>query len=207
MVDNIPDIVIGRLPVYLRELHRLLNETSRPTTSSHELAERLGMSSAQIRKDLSHFGEFGKQGTGYHINYLIEQLNQILHLDTIWPVALVGAGSLGTALAYYDGFAPRGFEIRWIFDNDPAKIGTHINELIVQPLEELEETVNRHKIRVAIIATPAHAAQDIVNCLVGAGVRAILSYAPLHLSAPEHVQVSYSDPVTEMQRMTYYLGD
>ncbi len=207
MVNNIPDIVIGRLPIYLRELRRLQAEHDKPTTSSHELGERLGISSAQIRKDLSHFGEFGKQGTGYHINYLIDQLSNILHLDKIWPVALIGAGSLGTALAYYDGFVPRGFEIRWIFDNDPGKIGKKVNDIIVQPLEELEGNVAQQKISVAIIATPARVAQDITNRLVEAGIRAILSYAPLHLVAPEHVQISYSDPVTELQRMTYYLSE
>lgn len=202
---RIPDIVIGRLPIYLRELSRLQSEGGKLTTSSRELGELLGISSAQIRKDLSHFGEFGKQGTGYHINYLIEQLSAILHLDQLWPVALVGAGSLGTALAYYDGFAPRGFEIRWIFDNDPGKIGLRINGIAIQPLEEMEGAIVRHKIQVVVIATPARAAQEVTNRLVEAGVKAILSYAPLHLVAPEDVQISYSDPVTELQRMTYYL--
>lgn len=204
--EKIPDIVIGRLPIYLRELRRLQSEGGKPTTSSRELGELLGISSAQIRKDLSHFGEFGKQGTGYHINYLIDQLSHILHLDRIWPVALVGAGSLGTALAHYDGFAPRGFEIRWIFDNDPGKIGRQINGIAVQSLAEMAETVARHKIQVAVIATPARAAQEVTNRLVEAGVKAILSYAPVHLIAPPEVQVSYSDPLTELQRMTYYLG-
>jgi redox-sensing transcriptional repressor len=203
--NNIPDIVIGRLPIYLRELRRLQTESDKPTTSSHELAQRLGISSAQIRKDLSHFGEFGKQGTGYHLGYLIEQLSQILHLDRVWPVALVGAGSLGTALAHYDGFVARGFEIRWIFDNDPTKIGAKVNHITVQPLEALAKTIKQHHIQVAIIATPARAAQNITDCLVKAGVQAILSYAPLHLTAPEHIHISYSDPVTELQRMTYYL--
>lgn len=205
MANPIPDIVIGRLPIYLRELHRLQAEENKLTTSSHELGKLLGISSAQIRKDLSHFGEFGKQGTGYHIKYLIEQLNQILHLEKIWPVVLVGAGSLGTALAYYDGFARRGFEIRWIFDNDLSKIGTRVNGITIQPVEMLEETIAQHQISVGIIATPARAAQEITNRLVEAGIRAILSYAPLHLTAPEWVHISYSDPVTELQRMTYYL--
>lgn len=205
MTHNIPDIVIGRLPIYLRELRRLQNEGNKMTTSSHELGQHLGISSAQIRKDLSHFGEFGKQGTGYHINYLIEQLRQILHLGTVWPVALIGAGSLGTALAYYDGFKPRGFEIRWIFDNAPGKVGNEINSMVVQPLEELEDTISNNKIAIAIIATPARAAQEIVDRLVGSGIKAVLSYAPLHLTAPDGIHISYSDPVTELQRMSYYL--
>lgn len=206
MVTQIPDIVIGRLPIYLRELRRLQDEGDKLTTSSHELGERLGISSAQIRKDLSHFGEFGKQGTGYHINYLVDQLCQILHLDQTWPVALVGVGSLGTALAHYDGFKLRGFAIRWVFDIDPTKIGAEVNGIHVQAVDELEATIAQHEIAVAIIATPASVAQDVVDRLVTAGIKAILSYAPLHLTAPSGVHVSYSDPVTELQRMTYYLG-
>src|SRR5215203_4857842 len=124
--NGIPDIVIGRLPVYLRTL-KLLAAEGQEVASSQELGERLGISSAQIRKDLSHFGEFGKQGTGYHIHYLIDQLRQILHLEGEWLVALVGAGYLGHALAHYGGFQHRGFRIAWIFDSDPAKIGQVMN--------------------------------------------------------------------------------
>lgn len=202
---DIPDIVIGRLPVYLRELHRLSAEEGKQTTSSHELGKRLGISSAQIRKDLSHFGEFGKQGTGYHINYLIEQLQQILHLTQEWPVALLGAGYLGHALAHYDGFQYRGFHIRWIFDNDPAKIGAEMGGLIVQPIAELEETIRSEHVKMAILAVPISAVQEITDTLVECGVKAILSYVPVHLEVPPDVQVSYSDPVVQMQRMTFYL--
>ena len=202
---DIPDIVIGRLPVYLRELHRLSAEEGKQTTSSHELGKRLGISSAQIRKDLSHFGEFGKQGTGYHINYLIEQLQQILHLTQEWPVALLGAGYLGHALAHYDGFQYRGFHIRWIFDNDPVKIGAEMGGLIVQPIAELEETIRSEHVKMAILAVPISAVQEITDTLVECGVKAILSYVPVHLEVPPDVQVSYSDPVVQMQRMTFYL--
>jgi len=204
-VSDIPDIVIGRLPVYLRELHRLAVDEEKQTTSSHELGKRLGISSAQIRKDLSHFGEFGKQGTGYHINYLIEQLQQILHLTQEWPVALLGAGYLGHALAHYDGFQHRGFDIRWIFDNDPAKIGVVMNGMTVQPITELEETIRRAQAKIAILAVPISAVQEITDTLVDCGVKAILSYVPVHLNVPPDVQVSYSDPVVQMQRMTFYL--
>ncbi|VAW41693.1 Redox-sensitive transcriptional regulator (AT-rich DNA-binding protein), partial [hydrothermal vent metagenome] len=127
MTQEIPDIVIGRLPIYLRELTRLAEEEGKLNTSSHELGKRLGISSAQIRKDLSHFGEFGKQGTGYHIKYLIEQLLDILNLAKEWDVALVGAGFLGQALAHYHGFHRRGFRISWVFDSDPEKIGKQID--------------------------------------------------------------------------------
>lgn len=205
MTNEIPDIVIGRLPLYLRALTYMTEEAGKVTTSSHELGQRLGISSAQIRKDLSHFGEFGKQGTGYHINYLIDQLREILHLQKEWPVVLIGAGFLGHALASYQGFRHRGFQISWIFDNDPEKIGSDINGLQVQDLRDLSDLIEKEKVQVAIISVPASAAQEIADLLVEAGIRSILSYAPINLMAPAGVQVRYSDPVIQMQRMTYYL--
>jgi redox-sensing transcriptional repressor len=203
--DDIPDIVIGRLPLYLRALTHLDDEGDKLTTSSQELGQRLGISSAQIRKDLSHFGEFGKQGTGYNIRYLIDQLRQILNLDHEWPVAVVGAGFLGHALANYNGFRHRGFSIQWIFDNDPAKIGQEMGKIRVQPLDELAETIQEGKGQMAIIVVPANVAQEIADTLVKAGIRSILNYAPINLTVPDGVYVQYSDPVVEMQRMTYYL--
>ena len=206
MTKEIPDIVIGRLPVYLRELTRLAEEENKVNTSSHELGKRLGISSAQIRKDLSHFGEFGKQGTGYHISYLVEQLREILHLTAEWQVAVVGAGFLGHALANYRGFQHRGFNITCIFDSDPDKIGEEMNELIVQDVVDMERIISDEGIKVAIIVVPVNKAQEITDRLVAAGVRAILSYAPINLEVPEDVVVSYSDPVVQLQRMTYYLS-
>src|SRR5512138_2931740 len=157
---SIPDIVIGRLPIYLRALNFLVAE-GREITSSQELGDRLGISSAQIRKDLSHFGEFGKQGTGYDIAFLREQLRQIMKVDRMWDVALVGAGNLGKAIADYGGFAGKGFTINAIFDNSPQKIGTKmgISEVTVQPIAELGDTIRSRGIQVGIIATPAEAAQ------------------------------------------------
>ena len=203
MDQNIPDIVIGRLPLYLRELSRMEAEQNRLTASSQELAERLGMSSAQIRKDLSHFGEFGKQGTGYHIHYLIERLTDILHLTREWPVALVGAGFLGHALASYRGFQRRGFVITCVFDNDPAKVGERVGDLVVQDAADMADALRG--VRIAILAVPAGDAQATADALVAAGVRAILCYAPVALSVPDGVQVSYSDPVVQLQQMTYHL--
>ena len=205
MAANIPDIVIGRLPIYLRALTRMAEDGNKTTTSSHELGEILGISSAQIRKDLSHFGEFGKQGTGYHINYLIDQLRQILHLEGEWLVALVGAGYLGHALAHYGGFQHRGFKIAWIFDSDLTKVGEVMNGIKVQHVNEMEKTLKGEKAQLAIISVPAAAAQEIADKLVGAGVTAILNYAPINLVVPENVYVRYSDPVLQLQRMTYYL--
>lgn len=205
MTEQIPDIVISRLPVYLRELTRLAEEEGKVNTSSHELGQRLGISSAQIRKDLSHFGEFGKQGTGYHIGYLIDQLREILHLTQEWQVALVGAGYLGHALAHYQGFEHRGFRIAWVFDNDPTKINEEIDGLIVRDVADMDEILAESGVKMAILVVPAGVAQAITDQLVAAGVCAILSYAPIHLKVPEGVHVSYSDPVVQMQRMTFYL--
>jgi redox-sensing transcriptional repressor len=206
LADGIPDIVIGRLPVYLRALTRMVGGGGKTTTSSHELGQLLGISSAQIRKDLSHFGEFGKQGTGYHIEYLIEQLQHILNLEKEWPVALIGAGYLGHALAHYHGFKHRGFRIAVIFDSDPAKVGEEMSGLIVRHTDELEEAIQAHQIKMAILAVPAGAAQEITDRITNVTVKAILNYAPINLAVPPDVQVSYADPVIQLQRMTYYLG-
>ncbi len=203
-INSIPDIVVGRLPIYLRSLNFLAAE-GREITSSQELGDRLGISSAQIRKDLSHFGEFGKQGTGYDIAFLREQLQRILQVDRIWEVALIGAGDLGHALAHYGGFEGRGFRIAAVFDNDPNKIGQPLANLVVQDSQNLAAVVRAQGIRVALIAAPAGVAQAIADTLVAAGVRAILNYAPITLAAPLGVRVQYIDPVMHLQRMTFYL--
>ena len=205
MNKEIPDIVIGRLPIYLRELNQMVDSEGLVTTSSQELGRRLDISSAQIRKDLSHFGEFGKQGTGYHISYLVDQLEKILHLTKVWDVAVIGAGYLGHALVNYRGFQRRGFRVRCLFDVDEQKVGTNMGGLSVQHLDEMEETLQEHNVQVAILALPPEVAQEITDRLVSAGVKSLLSYVPVHLNVPEGVQVSYSDPVIQMQRMTYYL--
>ncbi len=204
--QNVPDIVVGRLPIYLRALNRMLQE-GQEYTSSHELGERLGISSAQIRKDLSHFGEFGKQGTGYHVQYLRDQLRQILHVDREWPMAVVGVGDLGRAIARYKGFTPRGFRVVALFDADPARVGEQIGALHVLSMDDLEREIKRQNIKVAMIAVPAEAAQEVANQLVQAGVRAILNYAPITLAVPPEVHVQYIDPVAHLQHMTYYLNN
>src|SRR5512142_3490971 len=138
--DSVPAIVIGRLPIYLRML-AFLEMEGKAITSSQELAERLHISSAQIRKDLSYFGEFGKQGTGYEIQYLIDQLKDILHLNAEWGMALVGAGDLGRALVRYNGFRPRGFFVAAVFDSDHAKVGAQIGELVIRDVSEIAHVV------------------------------------------------------------------
>ncbi len=204
MPANIPDIVIGRLPVYLRALTRLEVE-GQEVTSSHELGRRLGISSAQIRKDLSHFGGFGKQGTGYQIAYLVEQLRQVLKVDQEWEVALIGAGDLGTALLHYKGFSDRGFRIACVFDNSPQKIGKKIDNLDIYAISDMQTIIRERGIKIAMIAVPAEKAQEVADKLIEAGVQAILNYAPMTLNVPSEVKVQYIDPVVNMQRMTFYL--
>jgi len=204
MPADIPDIVIGRLPIYLRALTRLAEE-GQEVTSSHELGQLLGISSAQIRKDLSHFGGFGKQGTGYQIDFLVEQLRQVLKVNRDWEVALVGAGDLGRAIAHYKGFKDRGFHICCVFDSAADKVGKKLGEFTIQSTDNAAKVIAERKIRLAMIAVPAQQAQAVADMLIEAGVRAILNYAPISLNVPEDVHVQYIDPVVHMQRMTYYL--
>ncbi|RMF29933.1 MAG: redox-sensing transcriptional repressor Rex [Chloroflexi bacterium] len=201
---SVPDIVVGRLPIYLRALSFMAAE-GREITSSQELGERLGISSAQIRKDLSHFGEFGKQGTGYNVAYLREQLRRILKVDREWEVALIGAGALGHALAHYGGFRNRGFHIALIFDSDPAKVGQVLGGIEVLDAAQMEDVIRGRGVQIAMIAVPAEAAQEVADRCVKAGVRAILNYAPINIAVPEGVRVEYIDPVVHLQHMTYYL--
>jgi redox-sensing transcriptional repressor len=201
---TIPDIIISRLPVYLRALC-YLQEQGYHTTSSKELGEKIGISPAQIRKDLSQFGEFGKQGTGYNVPFLIEKLRQILHVDRVWDVAVIGMGDMGHALARYQGFTNRGFRVAMVFDSDPAKVGERVGDFIIQDAREMVPAIRAAGIRIAMICVPAQAAQEVADKLVEAGVKAILNYAPISLSVPADVHVQYIDPAIGLQRMTYYL--
>jgi redox-sensing transcriptional repressor len=203
-VKPIPDIVVGRLPFYLRTLRTLAAE-SREITSSSELGTRLGLTSAQIRKDLSYFGEFGKQGLGYNIPFLVDQLRRILKVDRIWEVALVGFGDLGRALAHYHGFNDRGFRIGMVFDSDPAKIGLEAAGIRVADMAVMVESIRAAKIRIAMLAVPAAVAQKVSDALVKAGVKAILNYAPTTLGVPKGITVQNIDPAAHLQHMTYYL--
>lgn len=200
----VPDIVIGRLPIYLRALTHMLEE-GQQITASKDLAERLGISSAQIRKDLSHFGEFGKQGMGYDIAYLRDQLRSILQVGQQWAVALVGAGDLGHAIAHYGGFEGRGFRVACVFDDNPQKVGRRLGKFEICDVANLPEKLQELGVQIAIVAVPASAAQAVVDDLVQGGVKAILNYAPITVTVPPGVRVQYIDPVTHLQRMTYYL--
>ncbi len=202
--DKIPDIIIGRLPVYLRALQRLADKGVL-NTSSQELGEMIGISAAQIRKDISQFGEFGKQGTGYSIPFLVDRLRDILKVDRVWDVAIVGMGDMGHALARYNGFTNRGFHVVMVFDNDPTKIGQKVGEFEIFNTSTLTEKLKQQKIKIAVLTAPAAAAQEIADQLVKSGVKAILNYAPISINVPDGVYVQYIDPVTHLQRMTYYL--
>jgi redox-sensing transcriptional repressor len=174
--NKIPDIIIGRLPVYLRALQQL-SEKGILTTSSQELGEIIGISAAQIRKDISQFGEFGKQGTGYSVPFLIERLRDILKVNRVWEVVIVGMGDIGHALARYNGFANRGFHINMVFDNDPRKIGQKAGEYEILDTAVMAEKVKQNKIKIAMITVPAASAQEMTDQLVKAGVKAILNHA------------------------------
>ena len=205
MPKTIPDIVIGRLPVYLRALQHMALE-SRQVTSSQELGERLGISAAQIRKDLSQFGEFGKQGTGYNIDYLSQQLQEILKVDRVWDVAIVGAGDIGSALANYSGFNQRGFRIRMIFDNDANIVGSQHGSFTVKDSRNMKEELQAANIQIAMITVPTNVAQDVADTLIEAGIKAIMNYAPVVLTVPSDIRVQHIDPSIHLQRMTFYLG-
>jgi redox-sensing transcriptional repressor len=203
--DQIPDIIISRLPVYLRALQRLADQGGQ-TTSSQELGEKVGISAAQIRKDLSQFGEFGKQGTGYHIPFLIGKLQGILHVDRVWDVAIIGMGDMGHALARYQGFADRGFRVAMTFDNNPQLIGSQVGHFVVRDAKDLVREIHEAGIRIAMLTVPATAAQAVTDRLLEAGVKAILNYAPISLSVPDGVHVQYIDSAIGLQRMAYYLA-
>ncbi len=202
---NVPDIVVGRLPVYLRALSAM-QSAGKQVTSSKELADWLGISSAQIRKDLSHFGEFGKQGTGYSVVMLQDRLRHILHLNREWPVIVVGAGNIGSAIANYSGFERRGFRVLGVFDNDPAKIGAQAGPFVIQDTARMIDFIRQHNIRHAMLSVPAEEAQGVADMLVEAGIIAILNYAPINLVVPAHVHVESIDPVVHLQKMTFYIA-
>ncbi len=201
---KIPDIIIGRLPLYLRALERMA-KNGEIVTSSKELGEWVGISAAQIRKDISQFGEFGKQGTGYNIKFLSEKLREILNIDRVWDVAIIGAGDIGHGVARYQGFLERGFRVTLAFDNDPKKIGAKIGDIEVQDIDKMVDALNESNVKVAMIAVPAKYAQDVADKLAKTQVQAILNYAPLIITVPEGVRVQYIDPATHLQWMTYYL--
>lgn len=204
--DKISEAVVRRLPVYLRYLNELHNrEVS--TVSSQELGQRLYLNPAQIRKDLAYFGDFGRKGIGYDVSYLIEKIRHILKLDQKINVVLVGAGNLGHALSNYNAFLKDNMKIVAIFDADASKVGTKINNLVVQPMEELTDTITQNGIRIGIITVPDVEAQNVADSLISAGIEAILNFAPTILKAPSNIRIHTADFTTDLQSLAYYLED
>ena len=204
MPIEIPAVVIDRLPVYARALTNL-ETRGRDVVSSQELGEVLGVTPAQIRKDLSYFGRFGKQGRGYNVQRLAQELRQILGLDRQWSMILVGVGHLGQAILTYDGFHPQGFIIIDAFDSDSSLVGKEIGGVTVNHIDRLQSYLAQRQIDIGIVAVPPEAASSIVDILVDGGIRAILNYAPTSVSVPETVEVKNIDPVLALQSMTFYL--
>ena len=201
---KISDAVVRRLPIYLRYLNELSMKNVR-TVSSQDLGNKLDLNPAQIRKDLAYFGEFGKKGIGYDVGYLIEKIRQILKLDKTINVALVGAGNLGRALCNYNAYLKDNMKIVAVFDAAPGKIGDRINNLTVQPVSELKETVRERGIRIGIITVPAGEAQLVANQFVEAGIEAILNFAPAIIKVPPEIRVHHADFTTELQSLAYFL--
>lgn len=202
--SEVPEVVIERLPQYLRALAHL-ESSGIDVISSQQLGELLQVTPAQIRKDLSYFGRFGKQGRGYSISHLLERLRNILGLDKAWNVAVVGIGRLGRSIISYPGFEPEGFRVVCAFDTDPTLIGQQAAGLEVHDIANFKEIAEREKVQIAIVAVPAVVAQSVIDHLVACGIKAVLNYAPKSAITPKDVRVRSVDPVVALQSMTYYL--
>jgi len=204
--EAVPEVVVLRLPLYVRTLTQLQREGAE-VVSSQQLGTRLQMTPAQIRKDLSYFGRFGKQGRGYNIHFLLAELEDILGLTREWNVCLIGVGRLGRAIINYTGFAPEGFAIVAAFDSNDARVGSDVGGLKVRPMSELSETISEARVAIGIVAVPAAQAQSVIDLLVRNGIRGILNYAPVAPYVPEGIVMRNIDPVLSLQSMTYYLQD
>jgi redox-sensing transcriptional repressor len=200
---GIPDATVARLPEYLRALTGFA-ERGITSVSSEELAAAAGVRSAKLRKDLSHLGSYGVRGVGYEVDHLAYQISRELGLTQDWPVAIVGMGNLGHALAAYSGFATRGFRVVALLDRDPKLHQQEIAGLRVQPMEALPDLVRDKGLAIGVIATPAASAQDVCNQLVAAGVSSILNFAPCVLVVPEGVDVRKVDLSTELQILAFH---
>ena len=202
--SSVPEVVILRLPLYIRALTQM-SEEGQAVVRSKSLGDRLQITPAQIRKDLSYFGRFGKQGRGYKIASLIEELTNILGLNRQWNSCIVGVGRLGKAIINYPGFVPEGFKIVAAFDNDESKIGQTVNEIQILPMNKIRSIVKENDIKIAILAVPATIAQSVISDLVDTNVKAILNYAPIAPKVPKTLILRNIDPVLSLQSMTYYL--
>lgn len=203
-MPKIAESTVRRLSLYLRFLEEF-EAQGIGTVSSEALAQRGGTTSAQVRKDLSFFGSFGKRGLGYSVPELTARLRDILGLRRDYRVAVIGAGKIGSALVQYRGFAERGFHVRLVYDTNPARVGTGWNGLTVRHVRDLERDLARTPVDIAILATPGAAAQELADRLVRAGVRAILNFAPVQLSVPDDVAVKSVNMALELEALSYAL--
>lgn len=200
---QVSEATVGRLPSYLRCLVELAGEDE-ASVSSERLAGLVGVNSATLRRDLGALGITGTRGVGYDVKYLVFEISVILGVNQEWPVAVVGAGNLGTALANYRGLVSRGFPIRALFDVDEGKVGTVVGDLTVQHLDRMPDVVKSSDINVAVLATPVGVAQNVADLLVEAGVTSILNFTAESLNVPDHVVVRRVDLATELQILSFY---
>jgi redox-sensing transcriptional repressor len=201
----IPKATISRLPVYFRALMEL-SHLDVALVSSEDLSSRAGVSSSQLRKDLSYFGEFGIRGAGYDVGFLISKIREILGITREWRLGIVGAGKLGAALARYGGFAQHGLEVIAMFDKDPAKNGKKIGKLEIEPIENLPTVIKGKDIQIGVIAVPAPAAQEVADMLVQAGIKGIWNFAPSRLEVPESIHVQYEDLVVGLLTLSHHIS-
>jgi redox-sensing transcriptional repressor len=204
-LPKIPEMTIRRLSVYTRCLLQL-EEDGVKTISSQELAERFSLNSAQVRKDLAYFGEFGVRGIGYYVSGLKAELQRILGLDREWAVALVGFGNLGSALFHYKGFGRQGFRIAVVIDDDPAKIGREIDAVPIVSSRDMAREIKARGIQIAIVAVPPEAAQTVTEQLVAAGIKAVLNFAPTRLRVTRDVRLKNVDLSIELETLSFYLA-
>ena len=206
---NIPSITINRLSIYHRCLEKI-SETEKEkelkVISSFKIAEMTGINSAQIRKDLAYFGEFGKRGIGYPVIDLGKELKKILGLDKEWSVIIAGAGNLGKALVKYKGFQKGGFIIKGIFDNNPSKIGKRLGHIFIYNIKEIKKFIQTENISIGIIVVQADSAQEVANKMVAGGIKAILNFAPVHIVLPSEIKMHNVDLSIEFEGLTYYLS-
>ena len=206
---NIPSITINRLSIYHRCLEKLVENIDKGKPeyiSSSEITEITGINSAQIRKDLAYFGEFGKRGIGYPLIDLIRELKKILGLDRKWSVIIVGAGNLGKALVKYKGFQKKGFIIKGIFDNNSLKIGKKLDHIFIYDTKEIEKYIQAENINIGILVVPADSAQEVADKMVAGGIKAILNFAPIHIVLPPEIKIHNVDLSIEFEGLTYYLS-
>lgn len=201
---RIAESTVRRLSMYLRYLEDF-DEIGQLTASSDELAQLCGTTPAQVRKDLSFFGSFGKRGLGYQVHELTEHLREILGLSRSWQVVIIGAGKIGSALAEYRGFRQRGFTVIGVYDKNPAKVGLPWGDAVIQDIGELEDNVQRHQVDIAVIAIPADDAQAVVDRVIASGVRAILNFAPTQIHVPPHIAVKTVNMAMELEGLSFAL--